>query len=165
MRIHSMRLADFIVAAHGCLADATGTAIFDAVGKVIATPAHGYNTTTSALHPNQMQHAEIIYSGGRDGAIFDAVQQRDETIRKARSAGRYLRHAREWRSAAVYSAHPETDGAIQNSTNWIAKARSLPVKEDIDTELGRGAKGKGACVHPPDGVKWPGSEKNGGTEK
>ena len=177
MRIPSICLIAFLAAAPAFSADATCTTVFAAAKKLLITPAHGYSTKTVAQSPNQPEQSEIIYSGGTSGAIFikmkgrwihsrmtaaQMLQQEEENIRDSKTSCRYLRdESVGGEAAAVYSTHSENDGIIGDATIWIGKSRGLPLKEEIDTDVGGGPSGKThssehfdySNVRPPDGVK------------
>src|SRR5581483_562556 len=73
MRPYSMFLTILAVASPAFGADAACTVAFDALKKVITTPAHGYSSVTADVRPNQTELSEIIYTGGMNGSIFFKV--------------------------------------------------------------------------------------------
>ncbi len=177
MRIESIFLTAFLVASPAFSADSGCTIPFDAGKKIITTPSHGYSTRTSGPHPNQPRQTEVIHTGGMDGAMFvkfngrwthspltptALLKQEDQNIRDAKSTCRYLRdESVSGEPAAVYSVHTDNGGIVSDGTIWIAKARGLPLKEELDMDVGGGPSGKSheslhfeySNIRPPDGVK------------
>jgi len=174
MRPNSMFVI-LAAAAPAFATDAACTATFDALKKVITTPAHGYSTVTMDVRPNQTDLSEIIYTGGMNGSIFIKVKGQwsrskltpaamlhleDENIRSAKSACRFLRdEAVNGEPAGIYAIHTEIGGGSKDTTVWVSKSRGLPLRETMDLDVGGNGKThtssrfEYSSVRPPDGVR------------
>jgi hypothetical protein len=130
------------------------SALFAAMNKVITTPAHLYSTTVAGYNKNVPESSEMIYSGG---AIYilvkgkwtrstmtsaDMVAQQQENQRNQKATCQHVRdESVNGEAAAVYQAHTDSDGDKTDATIWISKSKGVPLKEDIDLDVG-GAAGK-----------------------
>ncbi len=148
----------------------------DATRKMLVTPVHMYSVTTRSIGKNKTQDAETVYTGGLTGAIYvmvngkwtrsrmtpaDMLKQEDENIRTTKVGCRYLRDEPvNGEPAAVYATHSDNGDDKVDVTGWISKSRGLPLREEMDTDVG-GAMGKThvsirfdySNVRPPDGVR------------
>jgi hypothetical protein len=130
----------------------------DAQMKTITTPTHVYSTTTAAYTHNVPQNSEMIYTGGSDGTIFvmargkwirsplspaEMVKQQEENRRTNKVTCKFLRDEPvSGEVAAVYTIHEESPDAKIDATIWVSKSKGLPIKEDMDMDVGGGAVGK-----------------------
>lgn len=150
--------------------------ISDSGRKVMLTPAHSYIVGTGGYHKSKPDNSESIYAGGTNGAIYvmvggkwtrskitvgDLLKQQEENIRTVKATCRYLRdEVVNGEAAAVYASHTETDDMKSDSTVWISKSRGLPLRSEMDLDVG-GALGKSHTsirydytnVRPPAGVQ------------
>ena len=177
MRPYFISLTILVATAPAFGADAVCTGATEAAKKLITTPAHAYLSRTMGSRPNQTELSEIIYTGGINGAIFvmlkgqwkrspatpaQMLKQEEENIRDSKSSCRYLRdEVVDGEPARVYQIHSDNDGIIEDATAWISKSRGLPLKQEIDMDVGGGASGKShtstryeySNIRPPEGVK------------
>ena len=127
--------------------------VFDAMTKVLNTPTHVYNNGTSPA--GQARSTEAIYGAG---AIFvktngawkkspmtpQRMQQQEEENR--RNSKYSCRHVQDesvgGESAAVYTAHAETEDTKSDSRIWISKNKGLPLRQELDIDSGGGPEGK-----------------------
>src|SRR5271154_4191248 len=85
--------------------------VFDAMSKVLTTPAHIYTAEPSSSRPgNTTGSGELIYFGG---AIYV----------KASGEG-----------AAVYAVHSENDDIKSDGTVWISR-KGLPLRQEMDIDV------------------------------
>ncbi|MGH9743561.1 MAG: hypothetical protein ACRD51_14545 [Candidatus Acidiferrum sp.] len=131
--------------------------LVEATKKEMTSPSHIYSTTTAAYLHGKTETGEVIYAGGPDGAIFVRIlgkwkrspvnaaamlKQEEENRRAAKMTCHYLRaEAVNGETAAVYSVHTETEDAEVDSTIWISKSKGLPLKQELDMDMG-GTMGK-----------------------
>lgn len=153
--------------------DAACTSLLDALTKVVTTPHHAYSTEIAAFRNNQPRNTELINTGDANYIMIrdkwirspmtpaQMLTQHKENLRTAKTACRYIREeAVNGEAAAVYSVHEETEAGPTDGTLWISKSRSLPLREELDMDVG-GSKGKVhkstrydyANVHAPAGVQ------------
>jgi hypothetical protein len=123
---------------------------YDAMSKLMSTPTHLYSTYSSMPSvPNSADKhtTEIIYIGGatyvkvtgkwsRSPMTTQQVMQKEEENRKAsETTCKYLRdEVVNGEAAVVYSTHSDRAdmGVKSDGQIWIAKAKGLPVKIEID---------------------------------
>jgi len=150
--------------------------VFEAQAKMMVTPTHIYHTETAAFRNNQTRNGEMIYTGGETGAIYVMVdgkwhrstltvagmlKQEAENRAETQTTCQYVREeVVDGEAAQVYSGHSANDTDKVVFTVWISKRRGLPLKQDIDMDVG-GAMGKShrslryeyTNVRPPAGVQ------------
>lgn len=150
-------------------------AVFDASNKVIVTPAHLYTTRTSGPG-NKTKNNEMIYSGGAGGVIYILID--GKWTRSRMTGGEMLKIEEENRTtqkatcqflrdesvngeaATVYSGRAQGEDSNTTTTMWISKRSGLPLRQDVDIDMG-GVAGKGhqstryeyTNVRPPAGVQ------------
>jgi outer membrane lipoprotein-sorting protein len=130
------------------------SALFAAMNKVITMPTHLYSTEVAGYNKNVPENSEMIYSGGSiyilvkgkwtrstmTSAQMVAQQQENERTQKAT-----CQHVRDesvnGEAASVYQAHTDSDGDKSDATVWVSKSRGVPLKEEVDLDVG-GAAGK-----------------------
>jgi hypothetical protein len=120
---------------------------YDAMSKVMSTPAHLYSTMTGGQNSADKHTTEVIYIGGatyvkvsgkwsRSPMTTQQVMQQEEENRKAsKTACKYLRdESVNGEAAAVYSTHSDrADVGIKSDGQiWISKSKGLPLKIEID---------------------------------
>jgi hypothetical protein len=114
--------------------------VFDALSKVLDTPAHLYSTTNIG---GTTQTGESIYAAGAiyikvDGKWSPSpitMQETKERTQKNRQNNkatcRYLNDEPvKGEMAAVYSVHEESPNAQSDSQVWISKAKRLPLRQE-----------------------------------
>ncbi len=150
--------------------------LYEASRKGNLIPYHMYSTTVAGYHHNQPENSEMISTGGANGVIYlmvrgkwtrsrltpgDLVKDKDEGASTAKNTCRYLRdEAVNGEATSVYSSHVDNEAGKVDSTIWISKSKGLPLREDIDMDVG-GSMGKShksihfdyVNVHPPAGVQ------------
>jgi hypothetical protein len=144
-----------------CAAAARGDdgckALYDALTKVVVTPTHIYTTTVAGYDNNVPRNSEMIYEGGPNGAIYifaggkwtrakmtsaEMMSKQEENRRTAKDVCHVVRdEVVNGEAATVYSTHSDNDGNKIDATVWISKSKGLPLKEDMDMDVG-GTMGK-----------------------
>jgi len=131
--------------------DACGV-VFDALTKVVTTANHSRFTRTlngKTLIGERIytQDKAFIRVNGKWMAIQEDTKnmlQQEADNRKHGSAT--CRDVREEtidsQTARVYSLHSKSEEATEDAEMWIAKSTGLPLKEEIDMDVGGGAAGK-----------------------
>ena len=146
-------LAVCVTSAPAFASDSGCQPVFDALSKVLATPAHLYTTEPSSSHPgNTPRSGELIYFGG---AIY--VKASGKWIRSTMTAQQMLEQEKENREhgtatchylrqesvsgevAAVYSVHSENNDIKSDGTLWISK-KGLPLREELDIDVNNPSK-------------------------
>jgi len=149
-----------ILAARPALAgiDPACRPVLDALDKLSQTPHHQYMTLTAAgaaARPGGKPiTAEVIVTGGdmyiqvggrwrKTGeTAADRKKRQEESLVNATMSCRYLRdEAVDAVASAVYTSETEKDGHKTQGVVWIAKSTGLPVRQEIDLDIG-GAIGK-----------------------
>jgi len=140
-----------LMAVPAAAADGTCPAVFDALAKISATPHHAFLTETAAFrNGGKPTSSESILAGGsyyirvNEKWIHSRLtpqqmqQQEQENRKNVRNAQcHYLRDELvNGESAALYSAHSETEDAKTDAQVWVSKSKSLPLKEELDTDTG-----------------------------
>jgi hypothetical protein len=133
-------------------AQETCGAVFDALTKVVTTPNHSYSTRTTNGKPRT---SERIYVQGKafirvDGKwttihedTTEILQQEAENRKHGTAACQVVREESvDGQRATLYSLHSETEYATQDAQMWIAKSTGLPLREEMDTDVGAGKLGK-----------------------
>ena len=150
--------------------------LYEVSRKANLIPYHMYSTTVAGYNRNQPENSEMISTGGANGVIYvmvrgkwtrtrltpgDLVKDKDEGASTAKNTCRYLRdEALNGEAASVYNSHSDTEVGKVDTTIWISKSKGLPLREDIDIDVG-GSMGKShksirfeyGNVHPPAGVQ------------
>jgi hypothetical protein len=147
--------------------------VLDAMAKAIVTPKHLYTTMLAAPggKPNSTEtintgDASYVKVGGkwsRSPVTTQDIQKREaENLRNSKTVTcRYLRdESVNGEAAAVYSEHSEQEGTKSDVLSWISKSRGLPLRTEMDLDLGE-KMGKShfstrfeyGDVRPPAGVK------------
>ncbi len=133
-------------------AQETCGAVFDALTKVVTTPNHSYSTRTTNGKP---LISERIYTQGKafirvNGKWMAIREDTAEILRQEADNRKHgtatCRAIREesvdGQGATLYSLHSETEYATQEAQMWIAKSTGLPLREEMDTDVGAGKLGK-----------------------
>jgi hypothetical protein len=130
-------------------------ALYDALTKVVVTPTHIYTTTVAGYNKNVPRNSEMIYAGGPNGAIYvlsagkwtraqmtsaEMTSKQEENRRTAKDVCHAVREEMvNGEAATVYSTHSDNDGSKIDATVWISKSKGLPLKEEMDMDVGGGA--------------------------
>jgi hypothetical protein len=125
------------------------------VVKVVVTPTHIYTTTVAGHDKSVPRNSEMIYEGGRNGAIYvlsagkwtraqmtsaEMTSKQEENRRTAQDVCRVVHdEAVNGEAATVYSTHSDKDGNKIDATVWVSKSKGLPLKEEMDMDVGGGA--------------------------
>jgi hypothetical protein len=128
--------------------------VFDAMSKVLTTPAHIYTTKPSGSRPaDKAETSELIYFGG---AIYvktsgkwtrsrmtaqQMLDQEKENQEHGTATCRYLRQesVNSAAAAAVYAVHSENEDVKSDGTVWIS-GKGLPLREEMDIDVDDPAK-------------------------
>jgi hypothetical protein len=153
--------------------DAVCTRVFDSMIRVIKTPNHTYMSQSTAANGGKVTKSEAINTGKARYLLIDGkwmaskitpedeLQQSDENRKNMKSTCRLIRdESVDGVSATLYSTHSETEYGVNDSQVWISKASSLPLRQQIDIDVG-GSMGKShtdvrfdySNVAAPPGVK------------
>ena len=130
-------------------ADSICQPVFDAMSKVLTTPAHVFITEAAGSRPgDKPRSSEAIYFGGaiyvkvKDKWIRSKmtaqgmIEQEQENRKTGTSACRYLREESvNGETAAVYNVHSENEGVKADGQVWISK-KGLPLRQELDTDVG-----------------------------
>lgn len=144
----SVVLAICLASAPGLASDSSCQPVFDAMSKVLATPAHIYTTEPSSSRSgNTAKSGELIYFGG---AIYvktsgkwtrskmtaqQMLEQEKENREHGTATCHYLRQESvSGEVAAVYSVHSENDDIKSDGTVWISR-KGLPLREEMDIDV------------------------------
>ncbi|HXS95539.1 MAG TPA: hypothetical protein VN736_13130 [Candidatus Limnocylindrales bacterium] len=165
MNASFMSLAARIAAAAALLAgsalaaDPSCKPLADAMTKVLTVPAHVYSTDIAEYTGGKPRNSEIIYLNDKtfvlvNGKWRTSPMTRDTVARMQKDAKanpdthiisscRIVRdEAVNGEAATVFSEHTETPDLKSDSQVWISKSRGLPLKLELDSEVGGGAAGK-----------------------
>jgi hypothetical protein len=130
--------------------------VLDALGKVLSTPTHIYQTMTAAPAPGSKGgeggfHTETIYVNGATYTKVSGTWKRGEmsleqvkkleqdNIRNSNYSCRYLRDEPVGgEAAAVYGLKSERSGVKSDGQMWISKSKGLPLKHEFDIDSGAG---------------------------
>jgi hypothetical protein len=130
--------------------------LHDSVIKRLSMPSHMYMTETAGYRPGGPRSSEMIYVGN-ETYIFVSSKWRKSPITKEQMLEQQKEN---WANAkktscrvvrdesvngvatTVYSVHSEDEDAIQDGQIWLSKSSGLPVKEELDMDVGGGALGK-----------------------
>ena len=166
-------IAAFVV---GCAqaADPSCRAMLDAEEKLSTTPYHMYMSTTADYDHGKTKTTEAIYANKtmyvlvRGNWIVSPMteQDRQEARKNAEKSGglnatcKLLRdESVNGEAATVYGAQTQTAEDRIDTVIWISKTRGLPLKQEVDMDVG-GSAGKShrtarydfTNVQPPAGV-------------
>lgn len=126
--------------------------VLEALTKIVTTPSHSYSTHTMT---GKATTGETIYTQGK---IFvrvngkwtkspeDPKQVLDQEAEGRKHGTATCQIVREetvnGQPASVYSLHSKTENATEAAQMWIAKGSGLPLREEIDMDVGGGTTGK-----------------------
>jgi hypothetical protein len=131
--------------------DACG-AVFDALTKVVTTPNHSYSTRITNGKPLiseriYTQSKAFIRVNGKWTTIredtTEILQQEADNRKHGTATCRAVREESvDGQRATVYSLHSKTEYATEDAQMWIAKGTGLPLREEMDVDVGAGKLGK-----------------------
>ena len=133
-------------------AQASCQPVFDALTKVVTTPSHSYSTHT--MH-DRATTSETIYTQGKafirvngkwmtspDGPK-EILEQETENRKHGTATCQVVRdESVNGTPATVYSLHSKAENATEEAQMWIAKRTGLPLREEMDIDVGGGNMGK-----------------------
>jgi len=125
--------------------------VLEAANKTQTTATHTYTTMNIG---GKDQTVEVIYTPGvvysRINGKWSSVpmtpqelaELRQPTAHKDKATCKYLKDELvNGEMAAMYSAHDITPKGVVDTQIWISKAKGLPLRQDVDIDVG-GAGGK-----------------------
>jgi hypothetical protein len=135
-------------------ADPACQPLVEASRRQVRTPTHIYATETAAYLGGKPRQTEIIQAGDalyihvdgrwqRSPVKVQALRdQQEENAREGKGTCRYLRdEAVNGEAAAVYLMRSDTEVAKVDSTVWISRRSGLPLRTEMDMDVG-GTAGK-----------------------
>jgi hypothetical protein len=136
----------FLIGAKPLAAQDDCKVVLDAMIKMFDTPSHAYITMNISGQP---QTGESIYAGGVVYAKYNGKWSAGSTTKEIKEMSqknrqnnkttcRYLKDEPvNGEMAVVYSVHEVSPRSTSDSTNWISKAKGLPLRSDIDMGGGK----------------------------
>jgi hypothetical protein len=137
--------------------DAACEPMFKAITKLLQTPNHQYMSQSSATETLQnggrLRTSESISTSDTSYVKIhdqwrkvpftpqDLLKQQEDSRQNSNESCHFLRDDTSEGDAAVYDAHSETETGKSAVQIWISKVNGLPLREEIDLDLG-GDKGK-----------------------
>ncbi len=136
-----------ILAGSAAAADATCKTLADANSKIYAQPVHMYFSEAAA---GKTRSSELVYLNGRTYVQLNGAWQVSRIVPRTMNSGnnaldpnttcRVLRDDFVNGEAAVlYSTAKQTWDERMDSQVWISKTRGLPLKIEMDIDVGKGA--------------------------
>jgi hypothetical protein len=147
--------------------------VADANTRMLTTPTHISTTTTAAYTGGKSRNTESIYAGN---AVYvnaggkwsrskmtpqEMLKMEQENRGAKKGTCRYVRdESVNGEAAALYAESSDTEDGKTNAPTWISKSRGVPLRTEIDMDVG-GSMGKShmsmhydyANVQPPAGVR------------
>ncbi|MEI9970731.1 MAG: hypothetical protein WDO73_01035 [Ignavibacteriota bacterium] len=144
-----------LAAAPAFAVDPTCKLLADANAKIYAIPTHMYSTETASYTGGKTRATELIYLndvtyisiGGKwtlskTSSKQMAEMHKDAAAEHPHAVCRMVRvEAVNGEAATLYSMHEEVESAKVDSEIWLSKSRGVPLKVEMDTDVG-GAAGK-----------------------
>jgi outer membrane lipoprotein-sorting protein len=131
-----------------CAADSACKPTSDAKAKILSIPVHMYMTDAGAGKPRS---TEMIYLNNtmyiqvagawRSRPISDQARKEAQVLDPNTTCRVVRDEAVNRESATVYGLHRQTADAKSDSQMWISKSRGVPLKLEMDTDVG-GTAGK-----------------------
>lgn len=126
--------------------------VFSALTKVVTTPSHSYSThtmhgRTTTSETVYMQDKAFIRVNGKWIASPDGpkeiLEQQTENRKHGNTTCQVVREESvDGKPATVYSLHTKSEDATEDAQMWIAKGTGLPLREEMDMDVGGGSMGK-----------------------
>jgi hypothetical protein len=147
--------------------------VADASAKMLTTPTHITSSTTAAYTGGKPRNTESIYAGN---AIYvnvggkwsrskmtpqEMLKMEQENRQDKKGTCHYVRdESVNGEAAALYAEASDTEVGKSNAQTWISKSRGVPLRTEIDMDVG-GSMGKSHMsmhydytnVQPPAGVR------------
>ncbi len=128
-----------------------------AITKMLRTPNHQYMSQNSAneglMNGGKLRTSESISTEDTSYVKIqdqwrkvpfsrqDMLKQEEESHQNSKETCQFLRDdSSEGDPASVYGAHSEAEGGKSDVQIWISKASGLPLREEIDLDLGSEAR-------------------------
>jgi hypothetical protein len=122
----------------------------DAMLKLYSTPVHMYSTEKAAYNGGRVRSSETIYLSHstytqvngtwRSSKMTQEEMREMRTKEQNKDANATCQVVREesvsGEAAVLYSIHQDVDGTKIDSQVWISKARGLPLKTELDMDVG-----------------------------
>jgi len=152
--------------------DPTCQLLIDAGNKLYSVPVHLYKTETSAVTGGKPRQSESIFLNDKTYLMVSgkwrlspvSTQQLRAARKDVDTTGATCKRLGDdnvnGEPALVFSLHQKTDDDIIDSKTWISKSRGLPLKSEMDLDVG-GFAGKSHSVtryeytnvQPPPGMQ------------
>jgi hypothetical protein len=130
--------------------------MMNSVTKRLSTSSHMYMTETGGYLKGETRNGEMIYAGEntyinvkgqwRKSPVSkqEMLEQQQENWKNAKSTTCHVvgDEAVGGQMATIYSVHSETEDSKEDGRIWLSKSSGLPLKEEIDIDVGGGAMGK-----------------------
>ncbi len=124
--------------------------VSDAMSMMAVTPTHVYTTETAAFRADgKPTTSEAIYISG---AVYvkvngkwirsvitpeEMLQQEPGTQQNSKATCRYLhQESTNGEPADVYGMHSDAEDAKLDAQLWISRSRRLPLREELDMDIG-----------------------------
>jgi hypothetical protein len=140
-----------LVGAHLLKAQSDCKVVLEAANKAMTTATHTYATTNIGGRDQTIEMIYmpgVVYSklNGKWSSVPMTAQElaemRQPKAHHDKATCKYLKDEPvNGQMAAVYSAHDVTPQGAVDSQIWISKAKGLPLRQDVDIDVG-GAGGK-----------------------
>ena len=141
--------------------------IFDALTKAATTSSHSYSIhtllgKTTSSETIYAQNKAFIRVKGKWMASPDGpkeiLEQESENRKQGAATCKVVREESvNGQPATVYSLHSKTEDGTEDAQMWIAKGTGLPLRKEMDMDVGGGNMGKSHVsiryeygnIHPP----------------
>jgi hypothetical protein len=123
--------------------------VMEAMKRVPSTPTHLYSTMNFS---GKSQAVETIYSGGGIYTRIDGkwsrspmtpqemAEMQQRNVQNDKSICKYLKDELvNGEMAALYSTHDVSPKGVTDTQTWISKLKGLPLRQEIDIDVGRGS--------------------------
>ena len=140
-----------ILAVPALAMDPSCKAVADAGDKMLSTPTHITSTTTAAYTGGKPRNSESIYAGNAIYVNVDGkwtrskmtpqemLKMQQENRESKKGTCRYVRdESVNGESAALYSAHSESEKGISDNQIWVSKSKGLVLRQETDLDTGHG---------------------------
>jgi hypothetical protein len=126
--------------------------MFNAFTKLLQTPNHQYMSQSSAtdalIHGGKLRTSESISTSDASFvkikdqwrkvpfSVQEMLKQQEDARLNSNESCRFLQDDTSEGDASVYDSHSETPKGTSDLKIWISKANGLPLREEIDLDLG-----------------------------
>lgn len=136
-------------------ADATCTFLAQANAKIYGIPTHMYQTETAVYTGGKARSSELIYLNNTTYILTNgkwivspatpksmaATQKEAQSEQPNMKCSMVRDEVVNGEATTLYSSHDQTPDSKRDSQIWISKSRGVPVKLEIDMDVG-GAAGR-----------------------